>query len=40
MIRSYIKDYNKDNRIFEKNDMYLWELEHLSLSYKSKCPCN
>ena len=40
MIRSYIKDYNKDNRIFDKNDMHLWELEHLSLSYKSKCLCN
>lgn len=38
MIRTYIKDYNKDNKIFDKNDMPIWELEHLSLSYKSKSP--
>lgn len=27
--------YNRENRIFDKNDMPLWELTHLSLSYKN-----
>jgi Leucine-rich repeat (LRR) protein len=27
--------YNKENRIFDKDDMSLWELTHLSLSYKN-----
>ena len=33
--REYLINYNKENRIFEKDDMPIWELTHLSLSYKS-----
>ena len=36
LIRDYIIQYNKENKIFEKDRMPIWELEHLSLSYKSK----
>lgn len=27
--------FNRENRIYDKNDMPLWELSHLSLSYKN-----
>ena len=36
LIREYIKHYNKENKIFDNDDMPTWELEHLSLSFKSK----
>jgi len=36
LIREYIRYYNKENRIYDMDDMPAWELEHLSLSYKSK----
>jgi hypothetical protein len=35
LIREYLIMYNKENRIFDNDDMPLWELTHLSLSYKS-----
>ena len=33
--RDYLVQYNKENRIFDKDDLSLWELTHLSLSYKN-----
>lgn len=38
LIREYLIMYNKENRIFDNDDMSLWELTHLSLSYKSNLP--
>ena len=35
LITKYIREYNKENRIFDKDDMFLWELTHLSLSYQN-----
>ena len=35
LIRNYIVEYNLENKIFDKNDMPLWELNHLQLSYKN-----
>lgn len=35
LYRDYLITYNKENRIFEDEEMPLWELTHLSLSYKS-----
>jgi hypothetical protein len=28
--------YHKDNKIFDQDDMKIWDLTHLSLSYQSK----
>ena len=33
LISDYIREFNKENRIFDKDDMFLWELTHLSLPY-------
>jgi len=35
LISQYIKDYNKENKIFDKDDISLWNLSHLSLSYQN-----
>mmetsp|Transcript_21016 Transcript_21016/g.20145 ORF Transcript_21016/g.20145 Transcript_21016/m.20145 type:complete len:92 (+) Transcript_21016:2-277(+) len=35
LIREYLVGYNKENRIFDNDNMHLWELTHLSLSYKN-----
>lgn len=35
LIRQYLVEYNKENKVFDMNDMQLWELDHLSLSYKN-----
>ena len=35
LIRGYLVQYNKENKIFEKNDEALWNLTHLALSYKN-----
>lgn len=35
LIKKYIKQYNKENKIFDKDNMPLWELDHLQLSYKN-----
>ena len=36
LIKDYLDSYNKENKIFEENETKIWELTHLSLSYKSK----
>lgn len=36
LIREYLIQYNKENSIFDDDDKPIWELTHLSLSYKSK----
>ena len=35
LVRGYLVQYNKENKIFEKNDEPLWNLTHLALSYKN-----
>ena len=35
LIRGYLVQYNKEHKIFEKNDEPLWNLTHLALSYKN-----
>ena len=35
LIRKYIVQYNKENKIFDKNNEPIWDLTHLSLSYKN-----
>lgn len=35
LIRRYIVQYNKENKIFDKNNEPIWHLSHLSLSYKN-----
>jgi hypothetical protein len=35
LIRGYLIQYNKESKIFEKNDEPLWNLSHLALSYKN-----
>ena len=35
LIEYYMVNYNKDNKIFDKPDMRIWDLSHLALSYKS-----
>jgi len=35
LIKQYFLQYNRDNKIFDKNDEPLWNLTHLSLSYKN-----
>ena len=35
LIRGYLVQYNKENKIFEHNDEPLWNLTHLALSYKN-----
>ena len=35
LIKQYILEFNRENEIYDKQDEPLWELEHLSLSYKN-----
>lgn len=35
LIKSYQERYNKENKIFEKDKEPIWNLTHLSLSYKN-----
>jgi len=35
LIRKYLVQYNKENKIFDRDDMSLWDLTHLALSYKN-----
>ena len=35
LIKKYIVQYNKENKIFDKNNDPIWNLSHLSLSYKN-----
>ena len=36
LILDYMVDYNRENKIFDDDDRQIWELTHLSLSFKSK----
>lgn len=36
LIKQYFFKYNEENSIYDKNEEPLWQLTHLSLSYKSK----
>ena len=36
MIRQYMQEYNRENKIFDDDDREIWQLTHLSLSFKSK----
>jgi len=35
LIEHYLVTYNKENKIFDKPNMRIWDLSHLSLSYKN-----
>ena len=35
IIRQYVIRYNKDNKIYDKDDEPLWKLEHLTIEYKN-----
>lgn len=36
LIQEYLITYNRENKIFDEDEKPIWELEHLSLSFKSK----
>lgn len=36
LIMEYMVEYNRENKIFDDEDRRIWELDHLSLSFKSK----
>ena len=36
LINEYMIEYNRENKIFDDDDRRIWELTHLSLSFKSK----
>jgi len=38
LIRQYMVEYNRENKIFDDDDRQIWQLTHLSLSFKSKSP--
>jgi hypothetical protein len=33
LIRRYMLEYNRENKIFDDDDRQIWELTHLSLSF-------
>ena len=35
LMRNYLIQDHKERKIYDKNDMPIWNLEHLSLSYKN-----
>lgn len=35
LIKNYIEEYNRENKIFDKDNIPLWDLTHLSLSYQN-----
>ena len=35
MIKRYMREYNRENKIFDDDDREIWELTHLSLSFKN-----
>ena len=37
LIQEYMIQYNRENKIFDDDERQIWELAHLSLSFKSKC---
>ena len=36
LIQEYLDQYNRENKIFDDDEREIWELTHLSLSFKSK----
>ena len=36
LIEAYMGEYNIENKIFDDENRQIWELTHLSLSFKSK----
>ena len=36
LIRQYMLEYNRENKIFDDDEREIWQLTHLSLSFKSK----
>ena len=38
LIRQYMVEYNRENKIFDDDEREIWQLTHLSLSFKSKSP--
>ena len=36
LIMEYMVEYNRENHIFDDEERRIWQLEHLSLSFKSK----
>ena len=36
LIQEYLITYNRENKIFDEDEKPIWELEQLSLSFKSK----
>ena len=36
LIQEYLITYNRENKIFDEDEKPIWELEHMSLSFKSK----
>lgn len=35
LIEDYLVTYNKENKIFDQQHMRIWDLTHLSISFKS-----
>lgn len=38
LIKAYMVQYHRDNKVFDSGAMHIWDLTHLSLSYQSKWP--
>lgn len=36
LIEDYLVTYNRENKIFDQQNMRIWDLTHLSISFKSK----
>ena len=36
LIQQYMVEYNRENKIFDDDERQIWELTHLSLSFKSR----
>lgn len=35
LIQQYMVEYNRENKIFDDDERQIWELTHLSLSFKN-----
>ena len=40
LIEAYMREYNIENKVFDDEGREIWELTHLSLSFKSKFRLN
>ena len=40
LIEDYLVTYNKENKIFDQQHMRIWDLTHLSISFKSNSVVN